>query len=61
MSDTVCIGIINGVDFTNITTNAPAHTIQCMLLQYCIDSGYTIMEEVHPAGGSWSTLYKVRA
>ena len=61
LSDTICIGIINSVDNTNITTNARAHTIQCMLLQYCIDSGYTIMEEVNPAGGSWATIYKVRA
>ena len=60
LADTVCIGIINGNDYTNITTNAPAHTIQCMLLQYCIDSGYTIMEEFNSSGGAWNSIYKVR-
>ena len=34
LSDTVCIGIINSVDGTNVTTDAPAHTVQCLLLQY---------------------------
>ena len=52
----MCIGILNSVDGTNITTNAPAHTVDCLLLQYCIDSGFTVMEEV---GGYYKAKYQL--
>ena len=58
LADTICIGIINSVDGTNVTTDAPAHTVDCMLLQYCIDSGFTIMEEVD---GNYKAKYQLDA
>jgi hypothetical protein len=58
LADTVCLGIINSVDSTNVTTDAPAHTVECMLLQYCIDSGFTILEEV---GGNYRAKYQLDA
>ena len=58
LTDTVCIGIINSADSTNITTDAPAHTVECMLLQYCIDSGFTVMEKV---GDNYIARYQLDA
>jgi len=60
ISDTICLTIINNVDFTNITLNAPNHSLACLNLQYCIDSGFTIME-YKEAENIYAAKYQVAA
>eukprot|EP00040_Diaphanoeca_grandis_P034682 m.216198 g.216198 ORF g.216198 m.216198 type:complete len:529 (-) comp33204_c2_seq2:217-1803(-) len=44
ITDTICLVKVNVVDFQNITTDAPKHTRACLLLDYCIESGYTLLD-----------------
>eukprot|EP00040_Diaphanoeca_grandis_P002295 m.21150 g.21150 ORF g.21150 m.21150 type:complete len:272 (+) comp13276_c0_seq1:240-1055(+) len=42
--DTLCLTIINVNDFTNTTLNPDNHTLYCLQLPWCRDSGYSVLE-----------------
>jgi hypothetical protein len=49
-------GFVNSVDGVDVLRWAPNHTVDCMLQQYCIDSGFTLLDEVR---GEYVAKYKL--
>ena len=58
MADTICLNIVNGNDGVNASLWAPNHTVSCMLQSYCIDSGFTMLEQV---GDEYVARYQLDA
>ena len=58
MADTLCLNIVNANDGVNASRAAPNHTVSCMLKSYCIDSGFTMLEQV---GDEYVARYQLDA
>eukprot|EP00040_Diaphanoeca_grandis_P008621 m.45903 g.45903 ORF g.45903 m.45903 type:complete len:219 (+) comp20081_c0_seq1:1727-2383(+) len=53
LSDNLCLIVLTPITGINITLQAPNHTKQCLLLEECVTSGYSVMEED-------TNMYKVK-